>query len=445
MVVNSKMDVHTFRKYVEDGNEKILREFLTSESAEKSKFLNHTVKGAWGSKSTFIAAQNGHPGILALLIEHGASIERQSEDGLTILMAICGASQPFGDLEEFETKLVKCAEIVFGKTSNVKELVNAAQNKNATALVLAAKNGYLRLTKMLVDLGADLDAADTQKWTALCFAVEKNYGHVARLLLESGANPDIMTLDGKVLVDLVPVKSHSLMEVVEAFVAVKKSVVTEYSHMKADEIESVEGYKKFSELENVLLGIDATEYLPVFEKHKLNLEHFLALNEDDLEKMGIDKVGVRKKMLNAICEIHKRDWDKSSLPKIQPKDRRRGIYFTCPEGVMMVANLNRHLAFLNANLKFLKKNIDSHPELLRFGQDMASARTMLGYVKESQTSLNATSVQLKLLEKTLNRYANDPRFLPADSIEKRTSNFRQIATISAITFALLIGYKVFNR
>ena len=47
---------------------------------------------------------------------------------------------------------------------------------------------------------------------------------------------------------------------------------------------------KFSELDNILLGLDAAQYIPLFNQHGLNLETFLELNEQDLEKIGVDKV-----------------------------------------------------------------------------------------------------------------------------------------------------------
>ena len=62
-------------------------------------------------------------------------------------------------------------------------------------------------------------------------------------------------------------------------------------------------------------------------------------------------VGAPPKLHQAIGEIHKRDWDKSSVPRVQPKDRRNGINFPCPEAVVMVANIDKHLAFINANLR----------------------------------------------------------------------------------------------
>ena len=50
-----------------------------------------------------------------------------------------------------------------------------------------------------------------------------------------------------------------------------------------------DGIVKFSELDNILLGLDAAEFIPLFGEHGVKLETFLQLNECDLEKIGVDK------------------------------------------------------------------------------------------------------------------------------------------------------------
>ena len=200
-----------------------------------------------------------------------------------------------------------------------------------------------------------IDALDSQKWTALCFALDRGRGDVARHLLESGADPHVLTLEGQTLADLVPNKNQALRRIVEAFVKRKSSLAdTDLAEagVENDDICNLDGYTKFSELQSVLAEIEgAAEYFRVFEDHRVNLEHFLSLSETDLEKMGIEKVGVRKRLLQSICEIHKRDWDQSSVPKVQPKDRSSGVHFTCPEAVLMIANINKHFTFINANIR----------------------------------------------------------------------------------------------
>ena len=50
-----------------------------------------------------------------------------------------------------------------------------------------------------------------------------------------------------------------------------------------------DGIVKFSELDNILLGLDAAEFIPLFGEQGVKLETFLQLNECDLEKIGVDK------------------------------------------------------------------------------------------------------------------------------------------------------------
>ncbi len=50
------------------------------------------------------------------------------------------------------------------------------------------------------------------------------------------------------------------------------------------------GYQKFSEVDTILMGMHLNEYTQHFERHKISLDQFLALNETDLEKMGIAEV-----------------------------------------------------------------------------------------------------------------------------------------------------------
>lgn len=53
---------------------------------------------------------------------------------------------------------------------------------------------------------------------------------------------------------------------------------------------------------------------------QVSFESFLRLSEKDLEAMGVKAVGVRKKLLRAIRDIHKKEWETSSLPNPAAKD-----------------------------------------------------------------------------------------------------------------------------
>ena len=87
---------------------------------------------------------------------------------------------------------------------------------------------------------------------------------------------------------------------------------------------------KYTEVDNILLALDASDFIPTFKEHRVDLQEFLQLNEADLIAMGIGKVGLRKKMLDVIVDMHKREWEKSSVPKITPRDKQQGIYLSAP-------------------------------------------------------------------------------------------------------------------
>ena len=103
---------------------------------------------------------------------------------------------------------------------------------------------------------------------------------------------------------------------------------------------------KFTEMENVLLGLDLYEYLRVFNDHNVGLTEFLLMRENDLEAMGIDKVGARKKLMEGQAEIHKKDWEKSSMPRLGMEDRRVGLRLTCPDATGIMANISQHSRFV---------------------------------------------------------------------------------------------------
>ena len=60
-----------------------------------------------------------------------------------------------------------------------------------TALIVAPRGGYHRLTAALVEAGADLDAQDMFGCTALMAAVRKVHPGIVRILLRAGASVNI--------------------------------------------------------------------------------------------------------------------------------------------------------------------------------------------------------------------------------------------------------------
>ena len=47
--------------------------------------------------------------------------------------------------------------------------------------------------------------------------------------------------------------------------------------------------------------------------------------------MGIQQLGVRKKLLDGIQAVHRKEWQRSSLPAIQYNRQLRSVYRLCTE------------------------------------------------------------------------------------------------------------------
>jgi ankyrin repeat protein len=76
--------------------------------------------------------------------------------------------------------------------------VHLADANGNSALHLAAEKGFTEMVKLLIDNGADLNAAnaDPPKWSPLHYAAYEGHADVVGLLVASGAIPDVQDSQG---------------------------------------------------------------------------------------------------------------------------------------------------------------------------------------------------------------------------------------------------------
>jgi ankyrin repeat protein len=65
-----------------------------------------------------------------------------------------------------------------------------------TALGWAAYHGHKEAVELLLEKGANINAANRSGYTPLMAAAQQSHDRIARLLLEKGANPNLATLNG---------------------------------------------------------------------------------------------------------------------------------------------------------------------------------------------------------------------------------------------------------
>ena len=81
--------------------------------------------------------------------------------------------------------------IVSSKDTDVKRHGNAASVQNTTSLILAAESGHCEMVRLLIESGADVNAARSDGYTALMCAAQNGHSECAKLLIDAGANVNV--------------------------------------------------------------------------------------------------------------------------------------------------------------------------------------------------------------------------------------------------------------
>ncbi len=101
-------------------------------------------------------------------------LEDLNEDALTMPALVIAAENGF----------VKIAKILIANGADL----DVKDHEDMTPLMKAAQFGYLDMVNLLLDSGAKINEIDDAGWTALILAIEKGYSEIAEVLVKSGAD-----------------------------------------------------------------------------------------------------------------------------------------------------------------------------------------------------------------------------------------------------------------
>ena len=162
-----------------------LRDFAAHLLAERPEDVH--AEGGLEKTPLHASVVGGHFDVSSLLLEHSRNPDIRDRELQTPLHGIMMPNKGRrGDLE-FGRRLLDCGADV-----------NAQDENNWTPLYLAAWNGRVDFSEMLLDHGAAVNAlTDYNGKTPLYKASEKGHVDVVRLLLEHGADPNISDRRGK--------------------------------------------------------------------------------------------------------------------------------------------------------------------------------------------------------------------------------------------------------
>ncbi|KAK8052649.1 Ankyrin repeat domain-containing protein 50 [Apiospora saccharicola] len=151
------------------------------------------------------ASSGGHINMAKLLIERGADVNAADSSGWTPLIYAAykrhfyvARDMLVRDADLYPVRLSEWKPSTSGGYIDVARLliergadVNAADKDRRTPLTWALDRGYVNIARLLIERGADVDVASKDGWTPLTRALNKGYVDIAKLLIEQGADRNV--------------------------------------------------------------------------------------------------------------------------------------------------------------------------------------------------------------------------------------------------------------
>ncbi|XP_076358581.1 LOW QUALITY PROTEIN: ankyrin repeat, SAM and basic leucine zipper domain-containing protein 1-like [Tachypleus tridentatus] len=404
--------------------------------------VDTVLKAGW--TALMYSCSCGHHEIVEFLLKKNAS-PNFHKDAFTPLMAACASRK------DEEEALLKCVEYLleYGADANIWE------RHQMTPLMFSAREGRCKIVQKLIEYGTELNRQDNRGWTALAWAANRGHGLVVRTLLDAGADPNLVSLSGQKPAELAFSQGHNMIgEILENLSRKTQRKLSNSDKQKLEEVEvhsnpllttsssSIEKqdskYMRFGDLEMFLTSLELSALIPVFHDHHIKFHDLLLMSEHDLEKVGVDKVGIRKKIIDAIHEVHKKKWERSSLPDLKQKK-----YISCPDAVALMANIAQHLTYIQSTVLYLRQQIQNQPRLLELGQEINNVQQLTKETDQSMKNNQSLQEELNCLRMHLYKIQNHVEYLPADVIrgqydvhETSQNKFKKIMLIGLGTIAI---------
>lgn len=150
------------------------------------------------------AAEEGQLDMVRLLVERGVDVNELDEHGITALARAAsednlstvtyllerGADPNLGEHLPIHMAASDGKESTVGSLLDLGGDPDIRDHWGRTPLMYAASDGHRRVVSQLVQAGADIDKQDDQGHTALILAASDGHSRVVRLLLQAGADVD---------------------------------------------------------------------------------------------------------------------------------------------------------------------------------------------------------------------------------------------------------------
>ncbi|BFZ10942.1 hypothetical protein BsWGS_13981 [Bradybaena similaris] len=382
------------------------------------------------------AANYGRSDLVQLLLSRGANPNCHC-DMFTALMCACSASS------HSEEEITKCVQILAEWGADV----NAKDRFHTTALMLASKDGHVCAVKELIKHGAAVNEQDSRGWTALTWATMRAARAVMVELLKSGADANMLHADRLTVKDLAAhLPTDEMLAILEnrpVSVAcgagdvtggsVKSSTSEASIFMKENGVRATD--LRYGELEVFLLGLDLSHLVSLFQRQLIDLSLLMTLTEQDLINAGVDQIGARKKLLDAVQALHKKDWQPSSLVSIHFNKQIR-----CSDAVAIVANCSKHLRYIGSTVVYVREQFRRHPHQVTQPTDEVNVKQLLRHSEDAVKNVLALQSELERLQSELVTAMKKQHIDPADLVEADSRKvIKKPYRLGCVFYALIFG------
>ncbi|XP_063052798.1 ankyrin repeat, SAM and basic leucine zipper domain-containing protein 1 [Engraulis encrasicolus] len=302
--------VSTFKRAINTGDIKVVEQLLDN-GVEVDTRLGFD----W--TPLMYAVHAGNYDMAQLLLDRGASANF-SKDLYTVLMAACTASVPEG-------KIIKCVELLLTRNADS----NAANKSHMTSLMMAAREGHTQVINLLVSSGAEINAQDDGGHTALIIAVQYNREEAVLKLLQLGADKTLKARGGKTAADFATqCKRPQIARFLASQSVVggsgdeasKQDNLFKFFNRRQELVPTLDSSAKLCDIELLLHGLNLGYLADVIIEHDITWGELLAMERQDLEKIGITDPEDQTKVLCAVQEMHLDRVDFNTLTQLENVD-----------------------------------------------------------------------------------------------------------------------------
>uniref|UniRef100_UPI0037E70145 ankyrin repeat, SAM and basic leucine zipper domain-containing protein 1 n=1 Tax=Semicossyphus pulcher TaxID=241346 RepID=UPI0037E70145 len=315
-----------------------------------------------------------------LLLDRGASANF-SKDHLTVLMVSCTASAS-------EDKLARCVELLLSRNADP----NMVDRSQMTCLMLAARDGYSKVINLLVSHGAEINVQDCNGYTALCLAVQYGREEAVLKLLQLGADKTIRTKVGKCPADLAAVfkqtqigrilASSSHISTAQAFSSTEETL-SKFFKTSSEPPPSKEVVSQLDDVELLLHGLELGHLTDIVNEHDITWNQLLAMEKEDLEKVGITSPMDQLKLLSAVQQMHLDTVDLDTIVHVEADSGTEALH-------NFLISVTQHCCYLTEEI---------HDVIDRFPRHASQLVFTLDPKKEAEAVCNQLVIQTKDLHK----------------------------------------------